>query len=67
MWGGYSCEMSVTTFFLIVLAANVVSAAVCGYIASRNGRDPFVWQLFGAVLGPVALVILAGVLSRREE
>jgi len=59
--------MTVTTFFLIVIAANLVSAAVCGFLASRNGRDPFGWQLLGAVLGPVALVILAGVLSRKEE
>ena len=59
--------MTVTTFFLIVIAANVVSAAVCGFLANRAGRDPFEWQLFGAVLGPVALVILAGVLSRKGE
>ena len=59
--------MSFTTFLLIVVAANLVSAEVCGFLASRNGRDPFEWQLFGAVLGPVALVILAGVLSRKEE
>ncbi len=59
--------MSVSEFFLIVLAANFVSAALCGFLASRNGRDPFVWQLFGAALGPVALVVMAGVLSRKEE
>lgn len=59
--------MSVTAFFLIVLAANLVSATLCGFLASRNGRDPFTWQLFGAVLGPFALVILAGVLSRKKQ
>ena len=59
--------MSVTVFFLIVLGANLVSAMVCGFLASRNGRDPFVWQMFGAVLGPVALVVMVGVMSRKEE
>ncbi|HEY5640511.1 MAG TPA: hypothetical protein VIW01_10715 [Dehalococcoidia bacterium] len=58
--------MSFTEFFLIVLAVNLVSAVFCGFIASRNGRDPFAWQLFGAVLGPVALVILAGALNRKS-
>jgi hypothetical protein len=59
--------MSFTAFVLIVVAVNVVSAALCGFVASRKGRDPFAWQLFGAVLGPVAFVILAGVLSRKPE
>lgn len=59
--------MSFTAFLLIVLAANLVSAVLCGLMASRNGRDPFIWQLFGAVLGPVAFVVLAGVLSRKRE
>jgi hypothetical protein len=34
--------MSFTAFLVIVLAANLVSAALCGLLASRNGRDPFV-------------------------
>lgn len=58
--------MSVTTSFLIAIAANLVSAVLCGLLASRGGRDPFAWQLFGAMLGLVALVILAGVLSRKQ-
>jgi hypothetical protein len=59
--------MSYTEFLLIVLAANLLSAMLCGLIASRAGRDPFIWQVFGALLGPVAFIILAGVLSRKEE
>lgn len=59
--------MSYHEFLLIVLAANLLSAVLCGLIASRAGRDPFIWQVFGAVLGPVAFVILAGVLSRKQE
>jgi hypothetical protein len=58
--------MSFTTFLVIVLAVNLVSAAVCGLLANRAGRDPFVWQLFGALLGPVAFIVLAGVLTRRR-
>ena len=59
--------MSFTTFLVIVLAANLVSATVCGLLANRAGRDPFVWQLFGAILGPVAFIVLAGVLSRGRR
>lgn len=63
----YSGLMSFTTFLAIVIAVNVVSGAVCGLIANRAGRDPFVWQLFGAILGPVAFAILAGDLSRKRK
>lgn len=59
--------MSFTAFLLIVLAVNVASALLCGLVASRSGRDPFAWQLFGAILGPFAFVILAGVLRRDRE
>ena len=59
--------MTFSEFLLIVLAVNLLSAMLCGLIASRAGLDPFIWQVFGAMLGPVAFIILAGVLSRKEE
>jgi hypothetical protein len=64
---GYSSVMSFTTFLVIVIAVNLISGAVCGLIANRAGRDPFVWQLLGAILGPVAFVVLAGQLSRKRK
>jgi hypothetical protein len=64
---GYSFEMTFSEFLLIVLAVNLVSAVLCGLIASRGGLDPFIWQVFGALLGPVAFIALAGVLSRKQE
>lgn len=58
--------MSFTTFLVIVVAVNLVSAVVCGLLANRAGRDPFVWQLFGAILGPLGLIVLLGSLSQNN-
>jgi nucleotide-binding universal stress UspA family protein len=38
----------------------VVSMLVASWLAVRWGRDPFGWALLAAVLGPIALVGLAG-------
>ncbi|HUF53107.1 MAG TPA: hypothetical protein VMR52_04950 [Dehalococcoidia bacterium] len=58
--------MSFAEFLAVVVAANLISATICGLIASRSGRDPFVWMLFGTVLGPIGLIVLLGVLSRKN-
>jgi hypothetical protein len=63
---GYSGVMSFTTFLAIVVAVNLISAVVCGLMANRAERDPFAWQLFGAILGPIGLIVLLGVLSRHN-
>jgi hypothetical protein len=59
--------MSFDAFLAIVAVANLISAALCGFLASRNERDPFVWILFGAILGPIGLIVLLGSLSRKNR
>jgi len=50
--------MSFELFLVIILAVNLVFAAICTLLASRWGRDPFGWMLVGAVLGPIGLIVL---------
>jgi nucleotide-binding universal stress UspA family protein len=38
----------------------ITSMVLVAYLAKRWGRDPFGWALLGAVMGPIALVGLAG-------
>ena len=45
-------------FVTIWLGFNLIFAALSAFLASRWGRDPFGWLFIGAVLGPIALVLL---------
>ena len=57
--------MPYTLFLTIWLGVNLVFGALCAYLASRWGRDPFGWLLVGAVVGPMALVVL--LLEHRRD
>ena len=54
-------ELFLTTW----LGINLVFGALSAYAASRWGRDPFGWLLVGAVVGPIAVVLL--VLEHRRD
>jgi nucleotide-binding universal stress UspA family protein len=45
-------------FVTIWLGFNLIFAALSAFLASKWGRDPFGWLFIGAVLGPIALVLL---------
>lgn len=57
--------MPYEVFVTIWLGVNLVFGAASAYLASRRGRDPFGWLLVGAVLGPIALLLLLFDLQRR--
>jgi hypothetical protein len=43
---------------VIVLVAAIVFAALAGRLAAGRGRSQPAWTLFGAILGPIALIVL---------
>jgi nucleotide-binding universal stress UspA family protein len=57
--------MSFEGFAALVLAVNLFCAAVCAYVATRSGRDPFSWVLAGTILGPFAVIGLFA--ARRNK
>ena len=52
--------MELVAVIAVWLAIVVVSMIVVSFLAVRWGRDPFGWALLSAVLGPIAIVALAG-------
>ena len=46
-------------FPLVVMLVAGVCAPLAGWSAARRGRSPVVWFVFGALLGPVAIVLIA--------
>jgi nucleotide-binding universal stress UspA family protein len=52
--------MSGPVAIIIWLCIVIVSATIVVYLARRWGHDPFGWALLAAVMGPIALVALAG-------
>jgi nucleotide-binding universal stress UspA family protein len=59
--------VAVLVALLIWAAIVVVSMIVVGYLAVRWGRDPFGWLLFAAVMGPIAIIALAGTRQSDRE
>lgn len=57
--------MTFVVFGLAWLTFNLIFAALCAFLASRWGRDPFGWLLMGTVLGPFAFVTLLAL--RRDD
>jgi nucleotide-binding universal stress UspA family protein len=57
--------MSFSAFVLGLLACNLIFGAAGAYLANRWGRDPFVWLLFGSILGPIGFVTLLAL--RRQD
>lgn len=45
-------------FLIAWLGVNLVFASLAAYLASRWGRDSFGWLFVGAVLGPIAVILL---------
>ncbi|MEX0785021.1 MAG: universal stress protein [Dehalococcoidia bacterium] len=52
-------------FLIAWLGVNLVFGALAAYLANTWGRDPFGWLLAGAVLGPMALIVL--VVEQRRD
>lgn len=52
--------MELVAALAVWLAIVVVSMVGVSFLAVRWGRDPFGWALLSAVLGPIAIVALAG-------
>lgn len=52
-------------FLIAWLGMNLVFGALAAYLASRWGRDPFGWLFVGAVVGPIAVILL--VLEHRRD
>lgn len=44
---------------LLFVASAAIFGPLTGWIAGRRDRNPIVWLVFGALLGPIALLILA--------
>jgi nucleotide-binding universal stress UspA family protein len=45
-------------FLILWLGLNFLFGSLAAYLASRWGRDPFGWLFAGAVIGPIALILL---------
>ena len=57
--------MPYVLFLVLWLAFNLIFGALCAFWANRWGRDPFAWLLVGAVLGPMAPILL--VVEHRRD
>ena len=44
--------------YLVLFILFAASMAVCHILAKQKGRNPVAWGVTGAVLGPVAIVII---------
>jgi len=44
--------------YLILFFTFVVSMLACHFIAKNKGRHPVAWGLSGAILGPLAVIIV---------
>ncbi len=67
-WGfpalGYQDPGILTTVFGFAIAW-LALAAVVGWLAGRTGRDSGLWFVLGFFLGPIALVAIIALGSRR--
>jgi hypothetical protein len=58
-WNGDSVQVVLDNLPLVVVLAAGLFAPLTGWFAGRRSRNPAVWFVFGAVLGPIALLLLA--------
>ena len=45
-------------FLFLVLLVTVVSVVICHKIAKSKNRDPVLWGVMAALLGPLAILVI---------